>query len=305
MITSDLLAMTDGSLLVITEKSLLAMEERKLFVIHRNTPMEEIIKKFLGKAVLIVLFIFAIAYAGRVVSGIVYDIFNMKNYYPNRTIDVIGEGKVATAPDIARFSFSIITEGGKNLNDLQKENTEKNNKIIAFLKANGIEAKDIRTLGYNVELRYQQFTCPEPEKEARPCPPQEVVGYTIRQEVLVKVRDLNKVGDLLAGVITMGANSVSQLSFAVDDPVKFQNQARQEAIIKAKEKAQVIAGIGGFKLKELQRFYEDVPYAGGYESGYGSGSAMGGVGGGGMMPPTVEPGSQEITVRVTLTYEIE
>ncbi len=262
--------------------------------------MEEIIKKHIGKPALIALFVFAISYAGSIISGIVYNFQTLKNNYPNQTIDIIGEGKVAAVPDVARFSLSVITEGGKNVGELQKENVEKGNQIINFLKTSGVESKDIQTQSYNVEPRYQNFSCPEKDG---PCPPPEIIGYTIRQEVLVKVRDLNKVGDLLSGAIDKGANFVSQLSFMVDDPTKLQNQARQEAIAKAKESAQVLANAGGFKLKRLFRIYEN-PTGISYLSDYG------GKGGGGgesltAISPTIESGSQEIVVQVTLTYEIE
>ena len=42
-----------------------------------------------------------------------------------RTFNVSGEGKAVAIPDIARLTFSVITEGGKNLSDLQKDNTTK------------------------------------------------------------------------------------------------------------------------------------------------------------------------------------
>ncbi|MBI3020234.1 MAG: SIMPL domain-containing protein, partial [Parcubacteria group bacterium] len=57
---------------------------------------------------------------------------------PLRTFSVQGDGKVVAIPDIALISFSVLTEGGKDLATLQKENTEKGNLIIKFLKENKV-----------------------------------------------------------------------------------------------------------------------------------------------------------------------
>jgi len=230
-----------------------------------------------------------------------------KSVTPNRTFSVSGEGKVVAVPDIAQLSFGVLTEGGKNLADLQKENTDKVNRVIAFLKENKVEEKDIKTQFYNITPRYQYFSCPslvsveEGIRTPTSCPPPEIVGYTINQSVLVKIREINKAGDIIAGVVDNGANTVSGPSFTVDDPTELQNQARSEAITEAKGKAKAIAKAGGFRLGNLisledvfspQRistsFYEEFDGKGG-DSGN----------------PVIEPGSQEISVNMMLVYEIK
>lgn len=220
-----------------------------------------------------------------------------------RSFSVSGEGKVITVPDIAQFVFSVITQGGNDIANLQKENTEKVNKAIEFIKNNGVDAKDIKTQSYNLEPRYQYFDCsPIIKGDARPCPPPEITGYTITQVVLVKVRDFSKIGELLAGTVKNGANSVSQLSFTIDDLTKLENQARTEAISKARSKALAIAKAGGFGLGKLISIEE---------SGLTSPpiyrfSAMESVKSGGQsLAPSIEPGSQEISVSMILKYEIE
>ena len=84
------------------------------------------------------------------------------------------KGRITTIPDVAQFSFSVKTEGGKNIADLQKENTEKTNQSIEFVKANGVETKDIKTTNYSLEPRYQYYNCSRPENNATPCP---AAGY--------------------------------------------------------------------------------------------------------------------------------
>ena len=152
----------------------------------------------------------------------------------------------------------MITEGDKDIASLQKKNTDSVNKTIEFVKSSGVDAKDIKTQAYNLSPRYQYSTCREVSPVnstvgaqgvvSKVCPPAEIVGYTITQTVQVKARDFAKVGDILSGVVSRGANNVSQLSFQIDDPSAVQEQAREQAIQKAKTRAQNIAAAAGFKL---------------------------------------------------------
>lgn len=215
-----------------------------------------------------------------------------------RNFIVSAQGKSVIIPDIAQFSYSIITEGGKNIAELQQENTNKTNKVNDYLKSKGVDKKDIQTQQYNVQPRYQYSTC----DRGGVCPPPEIVGYSISQTILVKVREVSKAGDLLSGVVNSGANSVSQLSFTVDDRTKFETEARKQAIQKAQEKAQSIAHAGNFGLGKLLSISEasDEPYPyPSYDLGLGE---VGGKGGAG---PVIEPGSQEVLVNITLKYEIK
>ncbi len=262
--------------------------------------MDEFFKKPV-LAGLIALFIFALAFGAWVISGIIYNFKSLDSGVPYRTISVSGEGKVVAIPDIAQFTFSVISQGGMDLGKIQAENTQKTNAVIAFLKKEGVEAKDIATLSYNVEPRYQYFSCP---RDGDPCPPPEIVGYTVTQTVKVKARDFSKIGDLLSGAVENGANSVSSLSLTVDDPSKLHNQAREQAAAKAKEAAQVLAKAGGFKLKRILSISESpVHYPAPYKLGLGGAKEA-------IIPealpsPTIEPGSQDITLTLTITYEIE
>ncbi|MEK7147165.1 MAG: SIMPL domain-containing protein [Patescibacteria group bacterium] len=258
--------------------------------------MSEKIKNYLGIAVIITLL---------VLSGSAW--FLIKTYSRSiepssfRSFSVSAEGKITALPDVAQFTFSIITQGGTNIAELMKENTKKVNAAIDFVKSLGVEQKDVKTQNYNLEPRYQYFSCPRDEVAA--CPPAEIAGYTITQTVLVKIRDFAKIGDLLAGVIKNGANSVSQLSFTIDDQTVLQDQAREQAIEKAKERAKKIAKAGGFRLGRLLSIDENVAYPYITPLSFGMAAEQGIAKS--LPSPTIEPGSQEITVNATLRYEIE
>lgn len=274
-----------------------------------------------------------IALLGGMGAGFWYVNSFAKSSTPQRSFQVQGEGKVVAVPDVAEISFGVLTEGGKDLSKLQKDNSDKVNSIIEFLKSNGIEAKDIKTSYYNISPRYQSFSCPVmplmggvemPMKEsiesrpfplpgtggggettvypdARPCPPSEIIGYSINQSLVVKVRDLSKAGEVLSAVVDRGANNVYGPSFTIDDISALQDQARAEAIAKAKAKAEATAAAGGFKLGKLLSINEGyyMPQLM-YAEGMGGGAAMSKD-----AAPNIEPGSQEVTITVMLVYEIK
>jgi len=262
--------------------------------------MNSITKNALGVAIIIGILLFAIV-------ALQYVDSYSKSIEPSsfRSFSVSGEGKSVAIPDIAEFSFSVITQGGTDIETLERENVEKTNAAIDFVKANGVEDKDIKTQNFRLEPRYQHFSCPRSFfEEAKPCPPSEIVGYTVAQSVLVKVRDFGTIGKILSGVVQEGANSVSQLAFTLDDRDAKETEARTEAIKKAQEKARAIAEAGGFKIGRLLSIQEGgspvfPPYA--YIE-----SLDRGTGGGLSAPvPSIEPGSQEVKVNVVLRYEID
>lgn len=258
--------------------------------------MEQKIKNYLGIAGTVGIIILAIAgwrYVGAYANSL------QPGSY--RSFSVAGDGKSVVIPDIANFTFGILTEGGKDLSALQSENSDKANKTIGFLKAQGIEEKDIKTEGYNVQPRYQYSNCSY--VSGTTCPPPVIVGYSINQTVSVKIRDMKKSGDILAGVVNSGANNVSQLNFTIDDPETAKTAARIEAFGKAQKKAEEIAKEGGFGLGRLvsvsvsdsgnPRYYD--------MGGYGAMTNEKAL----APTPSIEAGSQDVTVTVSLTYEIK
>ncbi len=216
-----------------------------------------------------------------------------------RSFSVSAEGKIVAVPDIAKFTFSVVTEGGTDIGTLQEENTRKMNQAIQFVKDQEVDDRDIKTQRYSLEPRYQYYRC-----EEGPCPPPEIVGYTIRQTAEVKIRDFENIGSIIGGVVENGANAVSQLSFTIDDPTEVENEARAEAIEKAKDKAEAIAKAGGFRVGRLLAIRE-----GGEEPIYRYAKEEAAIdtasGLGGAEAPSIEPGSEEVTVEITLVYEIK
>ena len=211
------------------------------------------------------------------------------------TISVSDTGEIYAKPDLALTTFSVVTEA-KTVVVTMSENTEKMNNIIDFMKDEGIEAKDLKTTTFNISPRYEWREVCIP-----PCPSGKrvLVGYEVRQSLQVKIRDMEKIGDVIQGATDAGANQVGNLQFTIDKEDELKKQAREEAIKKAKEKAKELASHLGVNLVRITNFSESgaVPRSYGYLE-----EATMAKGGG--EAAQIETGENKISVTVTITYEI-
>ncbi len=255
--------------------------------------MEEIKKIELSNRLYIIALILigAIAISYLVTSFI--GLINLPGYEP-RYITVSGEGKVFITPDIALMELSVVNEGDDIAVIVQK-NTERTNAVIDAIKKLGVEEKDIKTTQYNLAPRYEwiQDTGERISK-----------GYTMTQSIRVKVRDFTKIGEIINKTTAMGnVNLIGGLQFTLEDPEQAMGQARTQAIEKAKNKAGVIADQSGLKLVKLvdiNEGYYPYYYGATYEK---TATNLGGAGE--VTPaPQIQPGQQEVSTIVTLTYRV-
>lgn len=208
-----------------------------------------------------------------------------------RMISVAAEGKTTVSPDIAETSFSVVSRG-KNPEILTADNNRKVDSAIQFLKSQGIDSKDIKTTGYNLSPDYQY------DKDSNRT---SIIGYTLTQTVSVKIRDLKKVASVIGGLAPLGVNQISGISFTVDNDEKYLETARTDAFTKARVKAETMAKENGASLGRLlniSEYQSPIPYP--YYSALGKGIAEAVP----IAAPTIEPGTQEIRVTVSLTYAL-
>ena len=212
-----------------------------------------------------------------------------KSLITSRTLMVSASGRTFAAPDIAESSFSVVSRG-KNPEELADTNNQKISAVIAFLKSSGLDEKDIKTTGYNLSPDYRYD--PQTERNF-------ITGYTMTQTVSVKIRDLAKVAEIIGGLTPLGVNQIGGINFTIDDQETALSEARADAFTKAKRKAQEIASQGGVRLGRVLNVSESfgpipIPYAYGFGGDSIKATAL----------PTIEPGAQELTTQVTMTYEI-
>ncbi len=253
------------------------------------------IKNTIGVVVILVLL--AVGFASLSYVG------SYKNSVYPPSFTVSGEGKVVAVPDVAKFSFGVITQGGIDVAALQTENTSKANAVIDYLKQQGIDDEDIKTSRYDITPRRNQNFRPLPAGTDISGPSDRIIGYTVSQSIEVTVRDFDQIGTVLSGVVEAGANNVSNFRFTFDDPIELMNEARELAIAEAKRRAELMADSAGFEIGRLLSINENNFSA--YDKRFGMGGSMDMVESSVAPAPTIEPGSEEIMVTIMLNYEIK
>lgn len=232
-------------------------------------------------------FIFLFVYTK--ITGPVSFSVNSVNTTKVDTFAVSGEGKVSVKPDLATVSVGIVSSA-QTVKLAQQQINSTINKISSVIKSLGIDQKDIQTRNYSIYPSYDY-------KEGN----QKITGYNASTSLYIKVRDLDLLNQVIDSATLNGANTVSGASFDVEDKTSSENEARQLAVAEARKKAESAAKIAGFKLGKIINYSENfspffgaLPYAGGSVSAITKETT----------PTQIEPGSSEISVNVTLSFEI-
>lgn len=204
------------------------------------------------------------------------------------TFDVTAEGKVTVKPDVAFVSAGIKAQA-QTVKGAQDQINSVVNNISQAVKGLGVDSKDIQTISYNINPDYDYSSSPA-----------KIKGYSAHTTLSIKVREIDKINGAIDTATTNGANEVSGVRFDVDDKTEAQNEARSKAVDEAKKKAQDAAKIAGFKLGRIINYYE---------TDYGSpvlysASNIRTLDIAAEKATQIEPGTSEIRITVTLSYEI-
>lgn len=164
-----------------------------------------------------------------------------------RTITVSATGTAEAEPDQARITSGVSTEA-PTAREALTGNTEAMNKVISELKAKGIDAKDIQTASFNVEPVMDYSKDGQSPK---------LRGYRVSNQVVVLVRDLDKLGSVLDDLVTAGANQVQGLAFEVSKAETLKDEARKNAIANALRRAKLLASAAGAEVGEVLQISEE------------------------------------------------
>ena len=231
--------------------------------------------------------------------------------YDQNTISVNGEAEVSGEPDTARFSFSI-SEIADTSEEAQVVVSQKVSSILDGLEDFEIEDKDVKTNSYIINPQYQWVKV---DQKAQTAPDgtiyypnnngkQVLIGYDVRQEVQLILRDLDMAGDVLTLFAQQGVENVYGPNFEIEDPDGLQEEARLKAIVDAQEKAQRLADNLGVKLGDVVSFYENEE-GGYYPSPHMAREEMYAMDSVQSAAPQLPRGENDIVSRVTITYRIK
>jgi uncharacterized protein YggE len=169
-------------------------------------------------------------------------------------LTVIGEGLVHGRPDMALITMGVVSEAA-TASEALAANSAAVTRILDALKAEGIEARDLQTSNFSVEPRYSQ---PPPGYDGSQSFEPKIIGYAVRNELTVRIRDLARVGSLLDQVIGLGANTVSGPTFTVAEPTALEDEARRAAVADALRKGKLYAEAAGLALGPVTRIEETI-----------------------------------------------
>ncbi len=151
---------------------------------------------------------------------------------------VTGVGEVPVVPDIAMLSIGVQAQK-YTVAEAQQVATEAMDGVMGALDTFNIEEEDIQTQQFSIQPVYSWN-----EKE------QVLLGYRVTNIVIVKIRNLDDTGRIIDAAVAAGDEYaiVNSITFTIDEPEMYYDEARQEAMEEAKAKAKQLAELGGVKL---------------------------------------------------------
>jgi uncharacterized protein YggE len=205
---------------------------------------------------------------------------------------VNGEGKVTVTPDIATLSLGIEAQA-TTVAEAQYQAAIAMEAVMAALAENGVADKDIQTQYFSI---YQVTRWDDFKDE------HVVIGYRVTNMVTAKIRDIEQAGPIIDAVAAAGGDytRINNISFSVDDPTPYYEQARQKAVADARAKAEQLADLAGVNLGQPTYISEGTIYPPVVYRDVGM-EAMAPV----PAPTTpISPGEIELTLNVQVAYAI-
>lgn len=228
----------------------------------------------------------------------------------NALLTVSAEGRSTRAPDVAVFNAGVSTTGDTAAAALAA-NSAAMDRVIAELRRAGVAPRDIQTSNLNVEPVYD-----DPNREAamaarygRPYVPPaapalpKIVGYRASNSVAIRQRDLRNFGRVIDMLVSAGANQVNGPQFTLDEPEPALDQARIEAMKKARARAELYARAAGLRIVRVLSISE----SGGYYAPqpiFVTAQSMAPPAAPPPPPTPMQPGELQMNATVTVLYEL-
>ena len=216
-------------------------------------------------------------------------------------LHVFGVGSVTVEPDLGILNMGVeATED--TVEDARNVAAQAMNAVRAALAGVGVSDDDIETRFFSIQPEYVWREVYEGDRIQSM---QELVGYRVSNNVEVKIRDLERAGEVVDAVALAGGDviRVNNISFTVEDPLPFEMQARELAVKEARAKAERMAGWAGEGLGNLVFLSEaSAPSPVRRLEAYAESSADAAF----ALPSTsIAPGDMEVRVTVQAIWAIE
>jgi len=223
-------------------------------------------------------------------------------------ISVNGTGTVTVIPDLAQLSIGVEARSA-NVAGARSEAARALDAVRASLRRNGIEDKDVKTQSLNIRPEYGSKPIapqvPVPSDARPPVLSGEpvIVAYVASNTVLVKVRNLDNASKVLDDAVAAGGDStrVNGIEFTVDQPERFEAEARDLAMRDARARAESLARNASVDLGKPRSISES--FSG--PQPYRAAGALAAQSAPDDVATPLSPGESEIVLNVTVTYAID
>lgn len=170
---------------------------------------------------------------------------------PPPRILVTGQGSADIAPDMAVLTLAV-TRQAETARAALDANSAAMKEVHEAMRNAGIENRDMQTSGFSIQPNY---VYPAPQGSGEREPPR-IVGYTVRNSLTVRIRDIDLVGAILDQSVSLGVNEGGNITFTNADPTAAITQARTRAVQDAIARADTLAEAAGVKRGRLLEISE-------------------------------------------------
>ncbi len=154
-----------------------------------------------------------------------------------------GSASVALEADIAMLTLGVQASGA-TVSDAQAQYAGVLEALTAALEQLGVSREDVHSTCYDVDTVYDYQYTKLTEKKT-------LAGYSLASDLVVRVRDTARVGEVIDAAISCGAQSSYELSFESSSYDEAYSQALGQAAADAVRKARLLAQAAGLTLDEL------------------------------------------------------
>ncbi len=162
------------------------------------------------------------------------------------TISLSATGKSIVVPDMAELSLSVVREAATAREALDASNAAMT-EVMAAMREAGMAERDLQTSQFSIQPQYRYFQ-PDPQGMVKP---PDIIGYQVTNGLMVRLRDLTKVGAVLDRSVTLGVNSGGGIGFTTSQPEAALEQARKDAVERAIAKARTLTETAGVGLGRI------------------------------------------------------
>ena len=166
-----------------------------------------------------------------------------------RGISVIARGEASVAPDLAIVRFAVSGDGN-DLGSTRDDVNERSAAVLAVLRKLNIADGDINAPDVGIHPLYDYRKG------------QKLTGYRVSRQMSVKVRELDRLGEVMDLAVAAGANELFGAQMSAADPSAAEHAALEAAMSAAQAKAEVLATAAGVTLGRLARIDEDAERGG-------------------------------------------